>query len=636
MLSVFWEIIIPILLAFAIGLFIGWLLWRWRRTRVSNTQWRTTVDRAEGSERLLHMVTDERDKLEKRFGVLETELKSSRTKLAKSQKHSKGVDAKLAKSEEDLSVALKRVGELLPELLKEQDRIAELEAAAKKAKSQTGQSDADLAAAASKVSAAEGKLADANGRVSDLESQLTDAHGRVANLEGQLAEANDRAASVEGELAGAQTEIQGLASISGDLDSANADKGRFESDLTAANALVGGLQIELVDATGRIGDLEAELAAANNRAGELEGQVAGANDRAKNLQGELADANGRVEELESTLAGTQTEIQGFAALSGDLESARAETARVQSELSAATDRVQKLEGELADANGRAGDLEGQLAGANDRTQSLEGNLSGARGEIEHLNGVARDLEQARKSAEAQQAKIDALEAELAKDCGHTAIIEGLNKQLAEEKASNPATSWQQGTTKLGTPGSDHTDDLKKISGIGPKMEQLLNGYGITSWEQLAYLTDEEVATVDGALKEFPGRIRRDEWVPQAKAFLAAGHTPVDWSRPAAKPSWQKGVTKLGTPGVGHTDDLKVINGVGPKMESILNRFGITAWEQLAAFTKSDIELVSAVLETFPDRVERDAWVAQAKELIKKFPEPNDRPTRVTFLNQVAS
>ena len=165
------------------------------------------------------------------------------------------------------------------------------------------------------------------------------------------------------------------------------------------------------------------------------------------------------------------------------------------------------------------------------------------------------------------------------------------------------------------------------------MEALLNRFGITAWEQLAYLSDAEVGTVDAALEEFPGRITRDEWVPQAKAFLAAGHQPVAWEQTRPAPSWQKGTTRLGTPGAGHSDDLQVINGIGPKMEGILNRFGITAWDQVAAFSRADIELVSAVLETFPDRIERDEWVPQAKELIKQFPKIDDRPTRKTYLHR---
>ncbi|MGN6769640.1 MAG: NADH-ubiquinone dehydrogenase [Rhizobiaceae bacterium] len=58
------------------------------------------------------------------------------------------------------------------------------------------------------------------------------------------------------------------------------------------------------------------------------------------------------------------------------------------------------------------------------------------------------------------------------------------------------------------------DDLKLVSGIGPKLEQVLNGLGIWRFAQIAGWTAEEVAWVDDYLA-FAGRIERDEWLKQA-------------------------------------------------------------------------------------------------------------------------
>ncbi len=58
------------------------------------------------------------------------------------------------------------------------------------------------------------------------------------------------------------------------------------------------------------------------------------------------------------------------------------------------------------------------------------------------------------------------------------------------------------------------DDLKQISGIGPKLEQVLNSMGIWSFSQIEAWTPEEVAWVDDFL-QFKGRIDRDEWIAQA-------------------------------------------------------------------------------------------------------------------------
>lgn len=66
------------------------------------------------------------------------------------------------------------------------------------------------------------------------------------------------------------------------------------------------------------------------------------------------------------------------------------------------------------------------------------------------------------------------------------------------------------------------DDLKAIAGIGPKLEQVLNGLGIWTYGQIAGWTVQEVAWADDYLG-FKGRIGRDDWIGQA-ATLAGGKT----------------------------------------------------------------------------------------------------------------
>lgn len=64
------------------------------------------------------------------------------------------------------------------------------------------------------------------------------------------------------------------------------------------------------------------------------------------------------------------------------------------------------------------------------------------------------------------------------------------------------------------------------------------------------------------------------------------------------------------------DDLKKIKGVGPKFEGLLNSFGIYQYAQMAAFSAKDVEWLAAELGSFPDRIDRDEWVKQAKDLAK--------------------
>ncbi|MEM8700273.1 MAG: polyhydroxyalkanoate depolymerase [Pseudomonadota bacterium] len=59
------------------------------------------------------------------------------------------------------------------------------------------------------------------------------------------------------------------------------------------------------------------------------------------------------------------------------------------------------------------------------------------------------------------------------------------------------------------------DNLKEISGVGPKLESTLNEAGIFHFWQIASLTAEQIEALDGKL-DFRGRIERDQWIEQAR------------------------------------------------------------------------------------------------------------------------
>jgi len=66
---------------------------------------------------------------------------------------------------------------------------------------------------------------------------------------------------------------------------------------------------------------------------------------------------------------------------------------------------------------------------------------------------------------------------------------------------------------------EQVDDLKKISGVGPALEEKLNGFGIYTFAQIAEWSQENINTFDDLLS-FKGRIERDNWIAQAKEFSA--------------------------------------------------------------------------------------------------------------------
>lgn len=68
------------------------------------------------------------------------------------------------------------------------------------------------------------------------------------------------------------------------------------------------------------------------------------------------------------------------------------------------------------------------------------------------------------------------------------------------------------------------DDLKRIKGIGPKLEKLCNELGFYHFDQIAAWSADEVAWVNANLAGFKGRVSRDNWVEQAKLLAEGGET----------------------------------------------------------------------------------------------------------------
>ncbi|MFP4324086.1 MAG: helix-hairpin-helix domain-containing protein, partial [Anaerolineales bacterium] len=143
------------------------------------------------------------------------------------------------------------------------------------------------------------------------------------------------------------------------------------------------------------------------------------------------------------------------------------------------------------------------------------------------------------------------------------------------------------------------DDLTLIEGIGPKAEAALKAAGINTYIDLANAQESALRSALSAanlagmgVETWPKQARfvvnKDvESFEKYKQELAAGRSPS-----------------------GAVDDLKIIEGVGPKTEQVLIAAGITSYAQLAATTSEDLRaiLAEAKLHMFNP----DSWPKQAQ------------------------
>ncbi len=157
--------------------------------------------------------------------------------------------------------------------------------------------------------------------------------------------------------------------------------------------------------------------------------------------------------------------------------------------------------------------------------------------------VEADRAAAARAAEAADADAAKAQARAEADVAATAARAEADRTTAETAANAPDRAATAAATApvaaaaapvaagagtrpdaLDGPRGGVADDLKRIKGVGPKMEIMCNELGFYHFDQIASWSAEEVAWVDQNLKGFKGRVTRDDWVEQARLLAAGGET----------------------------------------------------------------------------------------------------------------
>ena len=207
---------------------------------------------------------------------------------------------------------------------------------------------------------------------------------------------------------------------------------------------------------------------------------------------------------------------------GDSEEARKSREEAEAAAKAKAEAEEKARAEEAAARAKAEAEEkarAEEAAAKAKAEAEEK----ARAEEAAAKAKAEAEEKARAEEAAAKAKAEAEEKARADEAAAKAKAE------AEEKAGAEASTGSGGGQESGTPvflaapEGGKADDLKRIKGIGPKLEQTLNDLGVFHFAQIAVWTEENIEWMDDYLT-FKGRIKRDDWISQAKLLASGAET----------------------------------------------------------------------------------------------------------------
>jgi len=299
---------------------------------------------------------------------------------------------------------------------------------------------------------------------------------------------------------------------------------------------------------------------------------------------EVEDLYGRIGQVERERNQLRTEVQG---LREELEEER-----TSNEAYGAT--IEDLNSQIANLRTRP---------ETPATPSDTGTTEEVQNEIAQMQSfylaTRKKLEPMSEKIDRLEDEVDYLQAELAKVKRTTYPTEVVVTDLEDDMLSAKTSIANVIGSRISTAEPEEKDDLTLINGIGSFIEKKLNEIGLYTYEQISQMDDEFIEKVTIAIDYFPGRIKRDNWVGQAERLHQMKlENPDAFNRTSGYPANPK--------------DLKVIEGIGPKVEEILKANGIRNWSELAG---TDAERLQAMLREAGDEFAQhdpSTWPEQAR------------------------
>ena len=282
-----------------------------------------------------------------------------------------------------------------------------------------------------------------------------------------------------------------------------------------------------------------------------------------------------------------------------VRTAQAQRRTAEEELARSRQQAESAASEIADIQARLADMESEASALTADLGSARAAVSAKDGRIEQLeserSGLEADLAAGISELGRRDAAIEQLKADLAAADALRAEVERRGARIAElevlvvekESSAVDAARIAELETTLATTQTDLEDARRRV----------------------AELEDQLETTAEAGVGAGPAVAAAPEIPPEETA-----------SEAAAAPTKDEAVARMAeiaarTAGddAAIDDDLKKIHGVGPKLEQLLKSMGITSFRQVARFEPEDIAVVTAALDAFPGRIERDDWMSSAAE-----------------------
>jgi len=312
------------------------------------------------------------------------------------------------------------------------------------------------------------------------------------------------------------------------------------------------------DAKSLIAGLEAAHAQLEQRLADetrwrpaLEAKIEGVSSAVANIRPtNIAPVEARLDKIQGVVAKLQnTDVSGIAA--GVAATAATVAAIKQVDLAPVTKKLDRVDEQVASTSAAVaaikstdlGPVTQRLQGLETKVASLQNaDLAPVEARVKSLTDTVRVIESRLKpqpptDLSGVEKRLDGIESRLKPQpptdlSGVQKRLDGIEAALKSRprpapaaRAPRPAAPRKAATKPRPAAGAllqsashGKADDLKQISGVGPKLEKMLNGIGVYYFFQVEAWSKADVKRVDDLLKVFKGRIERDNWVKQAQTL----------------------------------------------------------------------------------------------------------------------
>jgi len=272
-------------------------------------------------------------------------------------------------------------------------------------------------------------------------------------------------------------------------------------------------------------------------------------------------------------------------------------------------RARELEDDLARCRSKYNDLEKKLKACNSDKHRLEGDLDLCKS----------NLSKRQSDITALRAEIENLDKPSISTSTATSAIKAVGIGATPVAASAPTTYAAASPSSNTQPKKDKyakikDNNLQLIEGIGPKMEKILQENNVSGFQKLSTMSESEIRTVLDKYGDKYRIIDPSEWSAQAKhAHEKDWEGLIAYQKSDGSDSkTEKTFVKMGIIRAYADNDLKAIEGIGPKIAELLMSNGISTWSGLA---NTSVDKLKSILESSGSKfklADPSTWPKQAE------------------------